>query len=164
MRRLILMRHAEAEASSADGDIGRVLTGRGVQDAGAMGKALFDRGLSPDLALVSTAARAQQTWEAASAWFGDAEVELDRGLYNASADALRGAMEAAEERAATLIVISHNPGVHQFAVELMIEQAAAPSTLERVTGGFPPGAAVIFAIDAAGRPTYDGFLKPSDLE
>lgn len=157
------MRHAEAEASSAEGDIGRVLTARGQDEAQAVGKALFERGARPDVALVSTAARAQQTWEAARSWFGDAEVELDRGLYNASAEALRDAVAAAGDRAATLIVISHNPGVHQFAVELMVEQAASPSSLDRITGGFPPGAAVVYAIGDDGRPTFEAFVNPDEL-
>ena len=163
MRRLILMRHAEAEASSARGDIGRGLTARGVEEAQAVGKALFERGARPDLALVSSAERAHQTWEAASAWFGDAEVELGPEIYNASAEVLRDAVAAAADRAATLMVIGHNPGVHQFAAELMMEQAASPASPDRITGGFPPGAAVIYAIDENGRPTYECFINPDDL-
>lgn len=163
MRRLILMRHAEAEPSSATGDIGRALSPRGRGEAEAMGRALAARGLRPDLALVSEARRAQETWDEASHAFGDVVTETDRSIYEAGSHELRSIVEAAEERSGTLILVGHNPAIHRLAVDLMIEQAAAPSTLERLTGGFPTGAAVIFMADTAGRLTYDGFLRPGDL-
>ena len=163
MRRLILMRHAEAEPSSPTGDFDRALSSRGRSDAEAMGRALAARGLRPDLALVSEARRAQQTWDEASHAFGDVVTATDRAIYEAGPEELRHMIEAAEERSGTLVLVGHNPAVHRLAVDLMIEQAAAPSTLERLTGGFPPGAAVIFMADMAGRLTYDGFLRPGDL-
>ena len=163
MRRLILMRHAEAEPSSPTGDIGRPLSARGRIDAEAMGQALSGRGLKPDLALVSEARRAQETWDQASHAFGDVVTEFDRAIYEAGPAELRSLIEAAEERSGTLVLVGHNPAIHRLAVDLMIEQAAAPSTLERLSGGFPPGAAVIFIADTAGRLTYDGFLRPGDL-
>ena len=163
MRRLILMRHAEAEPTSTTGDIGRALSVRGKADAQAMGRALAGRGLRPDLALVSTARRAQETWDQASHAFGDVVTEIDRAIYEAGPGELRALIEAAEDRSGTLVLVCHNPAIHRLAVDLMIEQAAAPSTLERLSGGFPPGAAVIFVADTAGRLTYDGFLRPGDL-
>ena len=163
MHRLILMRHAEAEPTSTTGDLGRPLTARGRTDAEAMGLALSARGLQPDLALVSKARRAQETWDQASHAFGDVVTELDRTIYEAGPTELRALIEAAEERSGTLVLVGHNPAIHRLAVDLMIEQAAAPSTLERLSGGFPPGAAVIFMADTAGRLTYDGFLKPGEL-
>lgn len=163
MQRLILMRHAEAELTSPTGDRGRRLSPRGRTDALAMGEALAARGYRPDLALVSEARRAQETWEGARGAFGDCETEIDPAIYEAGSRDLRSIVEAAEARCTTLILVGHNPAIHQLAVDLMIEQAAAPSTLERLTGGFPPGSAVAFTVDAAGRPTYDGFLRPADL-
>lgn len=163
MQRLILMRHAEAEASSETGDLGRGLTATGRAAAIQMGAALAQRGARPDTALVSEARRARETWEAASAAFGDVVVEIDRAIYDADSAELRSLIEAHQERAGCLMMVGHNPAIHQLAVDLMIEQAAAPSTLERLTGGFPPGSAVVFGIDAAGRPRYETFLKPDDL-
>ena len=79
------------------------------------------------------------------------------------ADVLRRAVEAAEDQAGCLLLIAHNPGVHQLAVEYLIESAASPSVLDKMSGGFPTGAAAIFSVDVAGRPSYEGWLTPETL-
>ncbi|WP_296816006.1 histidine phosphatase family protein [Brevundimonas sp.] len=162
MRRLILMRHAEAEPSSATGDIGRRLTALGQADARAMGEALASRGFRPDLALVSSATRARQTWDGASAWFGDAELVVDPGLYNAAAETLRAAVEAVADRAGVVLLIAHNPGLHRLTVELAAE-SAEPAAFERVAGGLEPAAAAVFVIDAGGQASLEDFIQPGDL-
>ena len=163
MRQLILMRHAEAQPSSESGDIGRALTARGQSDAEMIGLALAERGARPDHALVSSARRAQMTWEAVRGAFGDVVTEVERGLYDADSMALRYRIEDIEDDCGSLILIGHNPAIHRLAVDLLIDQAAAPSTLERLSGGFPPGSAVVFTADSSGRLAYDGFLRPGDL-
>lgn len=162
MRRLILMRHAKAERVSAEGDIGRPLSQRGLADAALMGRVLAERGLRPDLALVSAATRTRQTWDAARDAFGDVEAEIEPRLYEADADRLRQAVEAVEDRCETLILVGHNPAIHDLAVDLLTEAASSPSVLERFSAGFPTGAAAVFDLDAAGRAAYGGFFKPSD--
>lgn len=164
MQRLILMRHAEAERASGSGDDrDRVLSARGRSDATQMGRALATKGLRPDLALVSAAARTRQTWDLAHAAFGDVDVREQDALYNAGADTLRHAVEAAEDEAGCLMLVAHNPGIHLLAVEYLIESAASPSVLDRMSGGFPPGACAVFAVDVAGRCTFEAFLQPRDL-
>lgn len=164
MRRLILMRHAEAErAAGSGGDRDRALSARGRREAASIGRAIAARGMLPDLALVSPAARTRQTWDLLHDAFGDVEVREEEPLYNGAAEALRRLVEAAEEEAGTLMVVAHNPGVHLLAVEYLVESAASPSVLDRMSGGFPPGAAAIFAVDPAGRCTFEGFLQPQDL-
>ena len=71
-------------------------------------------------------------------------------------------VEAAEDDAGCLMVVAHNPGVHLLAVEYLVEGAASPAVLDRMSGGFPPGAAAIFTVDAAGRCTFEGFIQPRD--
>ena len=164
MQRLILMRHAEAERAAGSGrDRDRVLSSRGRIDAAAMGRALAARGMRPDLAVVSPAARTLQTWDLLHDAFGDVQVRADEPLYNGGSDILRRFVEAAEDEAGCLMVVAHNPGVHLLAVEYLTESAASPSTLERMTGGFPPGAAAIFSVDPAGRCVLEGYLQPRDL-
>jgi phosphohistidine phosphatase len=164
MNRLILMRHAKAERDSGSGrEMDRPLSSRGVADAGLVARALADRGVRPDVALVSAAARTRQTWDAAHDAFGDVQVAIEPALYDASAGALRRAVEAQEDRAGCLILIAHNPGVHQLAVELLIEGAASPTAIERFASGFPTGAAAVFALDANGRASLELFLKPRDV-
>ena len=81
MNRLILMRHAKAERDSGSGrDMDRPLSSRGVADAGLVARALADRGVRPDVALVSAAARTRQTWDAAHYAFGDVQVAIEPAL------------------------------------------------------------------------------------
>ena len=164
MQRLILMRHAEAERAAGSGrDRDRALSARGRADAAAMGRALAGRGLRPDLALVSPAARTRQSWDLLHDAFGDVQVRDDEALYNGGADALRRLVESVEDEAGCLMVVAHNPGIHLLAVEYLVEGAASPSVLDRMSGGFPPVAAAIFGVDAAGRRTLEGYLQPRDL-
>lgn len=164
MQRLILMRHAEAERASGSGrDRDRDLSARGRSDAALMGRALAAKGVRPDLALVSPASRTRQTWELVHDAMGDVQVREDDPLYNGSADTLRRHIEAVEDEAGCLLVVAHNPGVHLLAVEYLIESAASPSVLDRMSGGFPPGAAALFTVDVAGRCTFEGFLQPRDI-
>jgi phosphohistidine phosphatase len=164
MQRLILMRHAEAERAAGSGrDRDRALSGRGRIDAAAMGRALAARGLRPDLALVSPAARTRQTWDLLHDAFGDVQIRDDEALYNGGADTLRRLVEAIEDEAGCLMVVAHNPGIHLLAVEYLIEGAASPSVLDRMSGGFPTGAAAIFGVDAAGRRGLEGWLRPGDI-
>ena len=62
-RRLIVMRHAKAEPF-APSDHARPLTYRGIASARDVGDHLRDGGLAPDYAIVSSALRTRQTWEA----------------------------------------------------------------------------------------------------
>lgn len=164
MHRLILMRHATAERDAATGrDRDRPLSADGREDAVLMGRALAERGLRPDRALVSAATRTRQTWDAVHDALGDVEVRVEDAMYNAPADTLRRFVETSEDEAGCLIVVAHNPGVHMLAVEYLIESAASPSVLDRMSGGFPTGAAAVFAVDAAGRCAYEGFLTPRGL-
>ncbi|WP_332659752.1 SixA phosphatase family protein [Brevundimonas sp.] len=164
MQRLILMRHAKAEKSSASGrDRDRPLSDKGRADAAAMGRGLAARGMKPDLAFVSPSTRTRQTWDLLHDAFGDVQVREPEPLYNGASDTLRRYVEGAEDEAGCLMVVAHNPGIHLLAGEYLVESAASPSVLERMSGGFPPGAAAIFIVDVAGRCTFEGFLQPRDL-
>jgi phosphohistidine phosphatase len=164
MHRLILMRHAQAEPSApSGGDAARALSPLGRGEAVAMGRALAERGLKPDLALVSTATRTRQTWDEMHDAFGDVEVRDLPALYNAGAEVIRRLVEGSEEEAGCLLIVAHNPGVHVLAVEYLTESAASPAVLDRLAGGFPTGAAAVFTVDPAGRCAYEGFLTPRGL-
>ena len=71
MRRLMLLRHAKTErAAPSERDYDRKLMKRGRADAPAIGAYMAHHGLGPDLALVSPAVRAQETWTLVAAAFG----------------------------------------------------------------------------------------------
>lgn len=165
MHRLILMRHAEAEsrAPQGGGDIDRPLSPRGRDDAARMGQALAERGFRPDLALVSSATRTRETWSQVQDAIGDVEVQVLEHLYEADARTLRSEVEVHEEDAGCVLVLAHNPGIHQLAVDYLVESAASPAILDRFAGGFPTGGCAVFTVDAAGRPSYEGWLTPASV-
>jgi phosphohistidine phosphatase len=161
MHRLILMRHAKTERTADTGlDRDRALTPRGLADAALMGSVLAQKGLRPDLALVSPAVRTRQTWEAMQDALGDVEVRIETRLYDAAPDVIRRFIQDAEDQTGCLLIMAHNPGVHLLALDYLTESAASPSVLDRMAGGFATGAAAIFEVDVAGRCVYDGFLAP----
>jgi len=128
MRRLMLLRHAKTEHDAPTGrDQDRRLDQRGRLDAAAIGTWIGRHPPLPDAVLVSTAVRAQQTWEIARDAMKDAvrdqppqpKVELLDELYGAEpAQLLRIIRLAGVTDPARLMLIGHNPGMHELALML----------------------------------------------
>src|SRR5258708_34601208 len=109
MRRLILFRHGKTEARAPSGDdFGRRLMERGRSDSALMGRVLAAAGYAPDLALVSPAARARETWDLAKAAFPTAEVRFRQGLYDATPEEVSAEIQASAGSGDTMMVIGHN--------------------------------------------------------
>lgn len=161
MDRLILLRHGKAESDSASGDdFDRRLAPRGIRESTEMGAQLADMGFKPDVVLVSPAARARGTWDAASAAFPGVEVRFDDQLYHAESGVIRRAAQAAGQACATVMVVGHNPGLQELTIQLLIEGSAPSSLLSRAQRNFPTAAAAVFLFDANGRPHFDGLFFP----
>ena len=120
MRRLMLLRHAKTErAGPGERDRDRRLTKRGHADAPAVATYMAHNDLVPDLALVSPARRTQETWDLVSAVFEKTprRSNADR-IYNASTHDLATLIR--ETRGApSLLVIGHNPGLHDLSLQLI---------------------------------------------
>jgi phosphohistidine phosphatase len=162
MKRLILMRHGKAERSNPGGDFERGLTERGFADAVLMGRLLADEGLAPQLALVSAARRTQETWRGVSTSFPDAQATHLRTLYHASADRIFLEVEAHADQADTIIVVGHNPGMHELALGLLRQGGAGSALQARAESRFPTATVAAFTFDEAGRPAYDGLFYAAD--
>lgn len=161
MDRLILLRHGKAESDSASGDdFDRRLAPRGIRESTEMGAQLADMGFKPDVVLVSPAARARGTWDAASAAFPGVEARFDDQLYHAESGVIRRAAQAAGQTCATVMVVGHNPGLQELTIQLLIEGSAPSSLLARAQRNFPTAAAAVFLFDANGRPHFDGLFFP----
>ena len=124
MRRLMLFRHAKTENDAPSGrDQDRRLDNRGCHDAAEIGAWIGRNPPFPNLVLVSHAVRAVQTWEIA--WEAMKEVvptpriELMADLYGADTaqllEIIRNASSADPKR---LMLVGHNPGMHELAVAL----------------------------------------------
>ena len=124
MRRLMLLRHAKTENDAPSGrDQDRRLDDRGRRDAAEIGGWIGRHPPFPDCVLVSTAVRAHQTWEIAWEAMKDLvpqpQVELLPEIYGADPaqllQAIRMASAADPQR---LMVVGHNPGMHELALAL----------------------------------------------
>jgi len=124
MRRLMLLRHAKTENDAPSGrDQDRRLDNRGRHDAAEIGSWIGRNPPFPSLVLVSHAVRALQTWEIA--WEAmkelvpEPEVELMAELYGADIsqllETIRSVSVADPER---LMIVGHNPGMHELAIAL----------------------------------------------
>jgi phosphohistidine phosphatase len=168
--RLMLLRHAKAEKAEPGGrDHERSLNQRGCGDAAKVGLYLARHALIPDLALVSTAQRTRETWQyAAGAFSAEPTVRFDDRLYNSTADGILAVIKETDGDASTLLVIGHNPGIHETALRLIA--SGDVETREKLNEGLPTsGLAVIdFAAESwaklhphSGR--LDRFITPRSL-
>jgi phosphohistidine phosphatase len=124
MRRLMLLRHAKTENDAPSGrDQDRRLDSRGRNDAAEIGSWIATHPPFPDAVLVSPAIRAHQTWEmtwaAMKAVVPPLQVELLPELYGADPRQLLQTIRAASGTdPQRLMIIGHNPGMHELALAL----------------------------------------------
>src|SRR5258708_28344602 len=117
MLRLMLLRHAKSSWSSPGmQDAARPLNGRGEAAARLMGGYMARHSLIPHRVLCSPARRTRETWAAIAAqWPAGIEAVFDERLYVATPQAILAVVRAQENAARTLLVIGHNPGLHEAA-------------------------------------------------
>ena len=112
MAHITLFRHAKAEIPNLEtADFERVLASRGQRNAPRMGRFIKEKGLLPDIVIVSTAARTRQTWELAASQWPDIPVMFLDSIYEASATTVMAAIEAHGGDFERVMVIGHNPGL-----------------------------------------------------
>lgn len=172
MRQLLLMRHAKSSWDDARlSDHARPLNTRGRLSAVAMRRAMRDLGLAPDVVLVSSARRTLQTLEALEPWERTPRVEPMDALYLAPLDQMFEVLHKVDEAANSVLLLGHNPGMHELALALLGAQAEdyANADARRLTEGYPTGALAEFAVPgpwtelAAGGGHLTRFLSPRDL-
>ena len=142
MRRLMLLRHAKTErAGPGERDRDRALTKRGRADAPVIGAYMAKHGLVPDLALVSPAKRAQETWTLLVEAFAKApKVTNEERIYNADAEKLM-ALVGEKRPARSMLVVGHNPGLHDLAIALIA--SGAVEARERVAEKLPTAGLIV---------------------
>ncbi|MBV7696536.1 histidine phosphatase family protein [Streptomyces sp. TRM70350] len=144
LRRLVVLRHAKSARPPGVADHERPLAPRGRRDAPAAGRALAEADCLPDLALCSTAVRARQTWQLASAqWGTPPPVRHDPRLYAADVPDLLAAVQAVPPEIRTLLLVGHNPGLEELVLALAGDGLG--DTLDRVRVKFPTSAIAVLA-------------------
>lgn len=111
MTRIVLVRHAKAEAPHAGlRDHDRPLTIQGRTAAGQLADALVAAGVSIDVALVSSAVRAQQTWKRMATAFEGAETRVVDALYETHIGGVHAELSALDN-SGCVAVIGHEPTI-----------------------------------------------------
>ncbi|MFC5749183.1 SixA phosphatase family protein [Actinomadura rugatobispora] len=116
MPSLIVLRHAKAAAGPGLADIDRPLNDRGRRDSTAAGEWLRNEGLTPDLVLCSTAVRTRQTLERLA--LATNQVRFESQIYDNDADTLLALAREAGDEAGRVLLVGHNPSVHQLVHDL----------------------------------------------
>lgn len=169
MRRLILLRHAKSDHPAGLADHDRPLNPRGREAAPRMGAYIAEAGLRPDHVLVSSARRTLETWDAVRAPLDGNAGETVSALYESGVAEILAAVRGAPDNAGTLLVVGHNPGLQDFATEIV--GSGAKADRKRLATQFPTAALAVIDFEAErwadiapGTGRLERFVKPKDLD
>lgn len=137
MKRLILMRHAKSDWSAGMADHDRPLNPRGRRSAAALGDWLRAENHLPDFALCSTATRTRETLEGLGL---DMPARYEDRLYHAGPVAMLKSLGGAQGD--TVIMVGHNPGIGDFAHEIVRQAPQHPRFRD-----YPTGATLVAEFD-----------------
>ena len=148
MRRLMLLRHAKTETDAPSGrDQDRRLDERGRRDAAEIGTWISRHPPFPDFVQVSPAVRAKQTWELAweamKARVAPPQVEFLPDLYGAEpGEMLEIIRTASVTDPKRLMVVGHNPGMHELA--LMLTGSGDAASRHALADNLPTSGLAVF--------------------
>jgi len=169
MRQLLLLRHAKTEPVNPAGDHARALVERGYADIALIAEYMNANALAPEQALVSDAVRTAQTVAALQQLLSRRPmVVATPTLYLAGPEAILHEIWTVPDEVATLLLVGHNPGLHELACELV---RAGPLALrEQLVAHFPTSALAAITFPArnwanalAGSGTLEHFVTARQL-
>lgn len=141
LQRLILLRHAHAEAAAGgQDDRARALSATGEAEADAAGRWLKEQGLVPQRVVASPAERTRATAERVLAQTGYVDSREDARIYEASPGDLIEVVEAHAD-VGSLLLVGHNPGFESLAALLATGQSGDHR-------GMPPAGVAVLELDA----------------
>jgi phosphohistidine phosphatase len=169
VRTLYLLRHAKSsweDATISDHD--RPLAPRGARAARRIAAHLPSAGIHPALVLCSSAVRTLETLDALRPALGEtAEVQIEAELYGADAWEILERLRTIDAGIPQVLVIGHNPGLQDLAIELSGEGDV--SLLNQLRTKFPTGALATLDLEVtwaelgAGHAHLTHLVTPKDL-
>jgi phosphohistidine phosphatase len=166
LRTLYLLRHAKSSwADPTLPDHERPLAPRGRRDAKRIAEHLVEHAIEPELVLCSPAARTLETLDLLRPAVGAATVLLEDALYAASDGDLLSRIRLVTDEVASVMVIGHNPGLHELALTL----ASTGDDLGRLEAKFPTAALATLALSrtwsraSPGEATLAAYVVPKQL-
>jgi phosphohistidine phosphatase len=149
-RVLVVLRHGKAEAFGAE-DHARHLIARGTREATGAGAWLASSGWVPTHAIVSSAARTQETWACLARGSGSPALpDISDAAYAASTDSAMEILRGAPEEASVLVLVGHNPTVSSLAL-LLDDGNPDPAALRALSGGLPTAGGAVFEVGVVWR-------------
>jgi phosphohistidine phosphatase len=166
---LYLLRHAKSSWDDPGlEDRDRPLAPRGRRASALIAEQLRSDRVTPALVLCSSALRTRETLAAIlPALEGEVEIRIEDGFYLAGVDALLARLNDVPDSLPSVLLIGHNPSIHELALTL----AGRGDGLDRLRERFPTGALATLGIPTGGwsglRPraaVLEGFVLPRELE
>jgi phosphohistidine phosphatase len=169
MKTLTLLRHAKSSWDDVTArDFDRPLNRRGRQAARTVGREMRMLRLHFDQVIASPAARVVETLrDVEEGYGGTLGAEFDRRVYLASAETLLDLVHAARDDGTALLLVGHNPGLENLALQLGGDGALkAEIAVKYPTATLTE---ISFAVErwadvARGGGTITRFIRPRDLD
>jgi phosphohistidine phosphatase len=168
MNMLHLLRHAKSSAKENVEDYERPLSGRGRKTARRVGRNLSAELGAIHLVLCSSARRTRETLDFVLDEFSPRpRTSIEDELYLASREKLTARLGRLDARDVNVLLIGHNPGLHELAVALADENSPAFRAL--ASGKFPTAAYASFRVPAdwsvlgSSRHELIGYVTPASL-
>ncbi len=143
--RLMLLRHAKSDWNRGLADHERPLNERGRKAAPKVGAYMARRDLVPDLIVASTATRVRETLDLVlDAFKQRPRVVYDARIYEAEPEALLAVIHEAPREAHALLLVGHNTGLGELALELVA--AGKTEARARLADKFPTAALAVIDV------------------
>jgi phosphohistidine phosphatase len=157
-RTLYVLRHAKSDWSTdARTDFDRPLAPRGERALGRLADHLRAERVAPEVVLCSPARRARQTVEGV---LPDTSVTFDEDLYGATVFELLGVLHRVDAGVASVLLVGHNPGLHDLVEVLTDEEIDKFPTGGLATIGF----GCPWSELGPGAGNLRGLIRPRELE
>jgi phosphohistidine phosphatase len=168
VKRLGLLRHAKSDWDDMSlRDFDRGLNARGRKGAALMGEHIRQQGGAWDLVLASPAERVKRTFEASGL---DIPVQFEEAAYLADSPTLIQLLSACNDDADAVLLMAHNPGLQELALDLVAPDAE-DELFREVLQKYPTAAFAVLELDidhwadlsnGCGRLVH--FARPRDLD
>jgi phosphohistidine phosphatase len=169
MLRLILLRHAKSGYPDGVKDHDRPLAARGFEAAPRMGAYLAGEHLIPDLVVVSTARRTQETFALIAKAYGEVlNQRSEKRIYEAEPENLLEVIRETPDIVRTLMLVGHNPGSQELAA--LLTGYGDRFAFARMTQAYPTCAVAVLDFDvphwadvAARGGRLERFVTPASI-
>lgn len=147
MKRVYLLRHAQAKSAESGSDFDRPLTDKGLEDAQALGIFMASADYRPDIVYCSGAVRTRETCQAVIEGFEDnaPAVDFRDSIYDASRGQLLNMLQSSNEKLSSIMIIGHNPTIHMLSG--LLSASGPESLLNRLSSGYEPATLSVIDFD-----------------